>query len=144
MAIGVQGSGGRPKWALAAAAVAVVFGLATIVSGGRVLFGGDAARAAAGDYVPFVVWFNFLAGFAYVLAGIGLATWRRWSAVLAAAIAAATVGVAVAFAAHAMSGAAFEARTAAAMALRVAVWIAIAAAACRTLGCRPQGVGSTP
>jgi len=52
------------------AAVATVFGLLTIVSGGRALFGGVDMGAA----VPFVLWFNFLAGFAYVLAGIGL--WR--------------------------------------------------------------------
>lgn len=30
--------------------------------GGQVPFGGGAARVAAGDYSPFVVWFNFLAG----------------------------------------------------------------------------------
>ena len=55
-----------------AALVAVVFGIATVFSGGRVLFGPEAARVAAGAVVPFVLWFNFVAGFAYVLAGVGL------------------------------------------------------------------------
>jgi hypothetical protein len=45
-----------------AAVVAVLFGAATVTSGGNVLFGSGAA--AAGSYVPFVVGFNFLAGFA--------------------------------------------------------------------------------
>jgi hypothetical protein len=36
------------------------------------LFGTEATRAAAGNAVPFVLWFNFLAGFAYILAGLGL------------------------------------------------------------------------
>ena len=36
------------------------------------LFGGEAARAAAGQFMPFVLWFNFIAGFAYVVAGVGL------------------------------------------------------------------------
>ena len=45
------------NWSLRiAAGVAVLFGLLTIGSGGRVLFGGPAAAAAAGDAVPFVLW----------------------------------------------------------------------------------------
>ena len=52
------------SWSLwSVAAVAVVFGALTILSGGTVLFGGDAAREAAGKVVPFVLWFNFLSGF---------------------------------------------------------------------------------
>ena len=57
---------------LIAAIVAVLFGALTIFSGGRALFGGAEARAAVGAAVPFVLWFNFLAGFAYVAAGVGL------------------------------------------------------------------------
>ena len=59
----------------AAAVVALLFGVLTIVSGGRTLFGGEAVRQAAGAIVPFVLWFNFAAGFAYVVAGLGL--WGR-------------------------------------------------------------------
>lgn len=55
-------------WLPGAALLAVGFGLLTLWSGGNVLFGGEDARAAAGNYVPFVVVFNFAAGFAYVLA----------------------------------------------------------------------------
>ena len=51
-----------PGWVKAASIVAIVFGLMTIISGGSVLFI-ESARRAAGDYVPFVLWFNFLAGF---------------------------------------------------------------------------------
>src|SRR3989338_8630474 len=47
--------------------VAVGFGLLTIKEGGMTLIGNEAARAAAGNYVPFVLWFNFVAGFAYVV-----------------------------------------------------------------------------
>lgn len=46
------------------AMVAVLFGWLTVLSGGRTLFGGEAARLAAGAVVPFVLWFNFVAGFA--------------------------------------------------------------------------------
>lgn len=67
--------------------VAVGFGLLTIKEGGTVLFGGESARAAAGNHVPFALWFNFLAGFAYVIAGAGLWARQRWAAWLALAIA---------------------------------------------------------
>jgi hypothetical protein len=87
----------RPIWRWAAAAAAAAFGVATVIAGGRVLFGGESARAAAGAYVPFVVAFNFAAGFAYVAAAAGLALRKRWTPRLAVAIAAATVLVFVAF-----------------------------------------------
>ena len=41
--------------------VAVGFGLLTIKEGGMTLIGNEAARAAAGNYVPVVLWFNFVA-----------------------------------------------------------------------------------
>jgi hypothetical protein len=118
---------------LAAAALAVAFGLLTIASGGRTLFGGEAARQSAGAYVPFVLWFNFAAGFAYVIAGVGLWLKRRWAAGLAAAIAIATLLVFAGFGWHVLSGGAYEMRTVAAMTLRSALWVAIAWLAARRI-----------
>lgn len=106
-------------------AVAILFGLLTIRAGGTVLFGGEAARAAAGAYVPFIVWFNFLAGFAYVVAGGGLWARRRWAALLAFLIAAATLLAFAVFGMHLATGGAYESRTVAAMTLRCLVWLAI-------------------
>jgi len=65
----MQTNTGNTLWLRLAAVVAVAFGLLTIKEGGTILFGDEAARAAAGNYVPFVLWFNFMAGFAYVIAG---------------------------------------------------------------------------
>jgi len=117
------------------ALLAGAFGIATIVSGGRVLFGADDARAAVGQYVPFVLWFNFLAGFAYVGVAAGIARAHRWAGILSAGIAGATLLVFLALGAHALAGGAFEPRTVAAMTLRAGVWTAIAVAVCRRLGC---------
>jgi hypothetical protein len=114
-----------------AAGVAVLFGVATVASGGNVLFGGGAT--AAGSYVPFVVWFNFLAGFAYVAAGVGLWFHRRWAARLALALAVLTALVFGALGLHIVGGGAFEARTVAAMTLRTALWATIAGLAFTTL-----------
>jgi len=123
----------RPKWAPLVALVATAFGALTVVSGSRVLFGGEPARAAAGDYVPFVVWFNFLAGFAYVAAGVGLWLGRPWAARLAVGVAAATALAFAGLGAHVAMGGAFEPRTVVAMTLRTALWAGIAALAWRDL-----------
>ena len=114
------------------AAGAVLFGLLTVLSGGRTLFGSEAARLAAGAVVPFVLWFNFGAGFAYVACGLGLWGRRRWSVPLAVVIAVATAIVFAAFAIHAWTGGAYEARTVGAMTLRPLLWTGIAWSAFRT------------
>ena len=119
----------RGLWITTISVIAIAFGLLTLKEGGTVLFGSEAARTAAGHYVPFVLWFNFLAGFAYVLAGAGLWWRQRWAAWLAVAIAAATLLVFAAFAVHIANGGAWEQRTLIAMGLRSLVWIAIAAVA---------------
>lgn len=108
------------------AGVAVIFGLLTLIAGGSVLFGPDMARSAAGAYVPFVVWFNFLAGFAYVIAGLGLWTGTTWARMLAGLIAVATVLAALAFAVHVARGGVFEMRTVLALIFRAGIWALIA------------------
>ena len=115
------------------AVAAVVFGALTVFSGARALFGDAAARAAVGNAVGFVLWFNFLAGFAYVAAGLGLWLGQRWARHLAMGLALATALVAAAFAVHVMGGGAFEMRTVGALALRLGFWVVVAALAHRAL-----------
>lgn len=124
----------RRTGVLIAAAVAVVFGLLTIVSGGRALFGGAAAQAEVGNAVGFVLWFNFLAGFAYVVAGIGLYLRHRPAVWLSYAITVATALVFVAFGVFVLQGGAYEMRTLGAMILRLAVWVGISAVAMCHIG----------
>ena len=116
----------RPPAAIVTAAVAVLFGILTIKSGGSVLFVDGAARVAAGNYVPFVLWFNFLAGFAYILAGAGLFLWRGWAVNLSMLIVIATLIVFAAFGLTILFGGDYEPRTIAAMTLRSSVWLVIA------------------
>lgn len=113
--------------------VAAVFGLLTIKSGGQVLFGDEIYREAAGNYVPFVLWFNFMAGFVYVAAGIGIALRKLWSVWLSLLIAASTLLVFAALGLHVFADGAFEARTVAAMTLRSTVWTVIFILAYRQL-----------
>ncbi len=116
-------------WIRGAAVIGTLFGLMTIREGGAVLFFDGPAREAAGNYVPFVLWFNFLAGFAYVLAGIGLWRRRRWATWAAFGIAAATLFVFAVFIWHVLNGGAYEFRTVIAMSLRSTIWVFIAAIA---------------
>jgi hypothetical protein len=111
------------KWL---AITAVVFGILTVVSGGRALFGAPDVREALGYTVPFVLWFNFLAGFAYILTGAGLLTQARWAAPAAIFLAVTTVLIFAALGAHIATGGSYEMRTVVAMTMRSAFWIAVA------------------
>jgi hypothetical protein len=123
----------RPTWLLVVAVLATAFGILTLIASSRVLFGSAAARAAEGDYVPFVLWFNFLAGFAYVAAGVSLGLARPWAGRLALGIAVATAIVYAALGVHILIGGRFTLHTVRAMAVRTIVWSAIAVVACRRL-----------
>lgn len=112
--------------------VAIAFGLLTVVSGGTTLLG----ALEMGAVVLFVLWFNTLAGLAYVVAGLGLWQGRRWAYPLSLAIFAATLLVFAAFGLHVAQGGAFEMRTVFAMALRSTVWGGIALVARQMLSGR--------
>ncbi len=118
----------RPPALAVCAAVAVVFGLLTIVSGGGALFAG----VDMGAVVPFVLWFNFTAGFVYIAAGIGLWRGAEWAPALSLVIAIATSAVLLAFLGHVWNGGPYEARTMGAMSLRLLVWTVIARLAFRS------------
>ncbi len=122
----------RPFWLGAIASFAILFGLLTVYSGGAVLFD-SAAQQAAGNYVAWVVWFNFLAGFAYIIAGVGLWQQQRWAVWLSFFIAGATLLVSAAFGLYVLMGGPYELRTVAAMSLRTIVWLIISAVAYQPL-----------
>lgn len=112
-----------------AGGVALVFGVLTVVSGGSALLDGTGMGAIVG----FVLWFNTIAGLAYVAAGLGLWQARRWAFALSLAIFVATLLVFAAFGLHVAQGGAFEMRTVGAMTLRSVVWGIIALVAHRAL-----------
>ena len=130
----------RPIWAIMIGAIAILFGALTIWSGGQVLFGPDASRTEAGNYLPVILWFNFLSGFLYVLAGIELPRWRESSVVLAAILATALVLVWIYFGLHILVGGAYEQRTLLAMVLRLAFWLVTAVLTYRAL----KSINSSP
>ena len=115
----------RPNYILVASIIAILFGALTVFSGGSVIFLSEPAHAA-GNIVPFVVWFNFLAGFAYVISGIGLYKWQQWGAYSSMIIAVLTLLVFAGLGIHILRGGAFEMRTVIAMTFRFVMWTGIA------------------
>jgi len=108
------------------AAVALLFGLATIKAGGDVLFFSAQAKADAGNYVPFVLWANFISGFLYVICAAVILLRPALAFSVAAFIAVATAVVLAALGLHIASGGVYEMRTVIAMAFRSTIWGAIA------------------
>ncbi len=114
------------------ALLALIFGVMTVFSGGSVLFGPDETRNLAGAVVPLVLWFNFLAGFAYILGAVLIWRGHKQAPNLAILIAGATLLVGLIFAFKTLTGTAFEPRTIAALILRFFVWAIIALALIRS------------
>ncbi len=119
----------RPLWLWPIIFIAFAFGALTIKSGGAVIFFDGPARVAAGNYLNFVVWFNFIAGFFYILAGLGFLLQKDWTAKLAIMIAVTTLLVFAAFGIHIFMDGAYEMRTVIAMTLRSVIWTSFATAA---------------
>lgn len=116
-----------------AGAAAAVFGVMTVVSGGTVLFGGDQLSRLAGNVVSFVLWFNFLAGFAYVMTGIGLLFARGWARWMAIAILIGTAIVLCAFLVYVSQGGPHETRTLVALIFRTGFWAIVTSTALRAV-----------
>jgi hypothetical protein len=119
----------RPLWLWPIIFIAFSFGALTIKSGGAVIFIDGPARVAAGNYLNFVVWFNFIAGFFYILAGLGFLLQKDWTAKLSIIIAVTTLLVFAAFGIHIFMDGAYEIRTVIAMTLRSVIWTSFAIAA---------------
>ena len=105
--------------------LAIGFGVMTIKSGGFALFGGIEGKEFAGKYVPFVLWFNFIAGFFYVISGIGIILRTKWALKISFALAILTSLVFIAFGVHIFLGNAYEMRTVGAMTVRSLFWFLI-------------------
>lgn len=111
-----------------AGGAAVAFGLLTLASGGSALMG----TVDMGAVVPFVLWFNFLAGFAYIAGGVLLWRGHHLALPVALAILIATATVFAAFGWRVATGGAYEPRTVGAMTLRTAFWAVTAWVAWKT------------
>ena len=127
----------QPAWIFITASIAIAFGLMTLRVGSSVLFFDGEARLAAGNFVEFILWFNFIAGFFYIATGIGIWLKKIWAIWAAIAIALLTLLAFSAFGLHILYGNEYESRTVIAMTIRSLVWISIATIGYRAILPRP-------
>jgi len=120
------------------AVAAIAFGVVTVLTGGRALFGSLETRADFGKAVPFVLWFNFLVGFVYIVAGVGLLLCRHWAVYTSLFVAVSTILVFVAFGVHVIGGGAFERRTIFALTIRSLFWMAVTIVSIRAMKKTPN------
>jgi hypothetical protein len=85
-----------------------------------------------------VLWFNFLAGFVFIVTGAGLLLCRRWAVYTSRFVAVSTILVFVAFGVHGIGGGAFERRTIGAMIVRSLFWIAVTIVSVRAMKRSPN------
>ena len=100
----------------------IVFGLMTVVSGGKALFT-DVGLQTRGNIVPLVLWFNFIAGFFYVIAGIHTYRLKNCVKKLSVLLAVTNVAVFIYLLSHIFQGQLYETRTLVAMSIRTSLWV---------------------
>lgn len=107
------------------ASAAFIFGTLTLIASGSVIWGPTPIQKAAGQIIPFVVWFNFSAGFLYLTAALGFVKQQAWAVVLSLAIACLTLFVFGLFSLAVVSGQPYEMRTIWALLFRTGFWFGL-------------------
>jgi len=105
--------------------IVTVFGIMTVISGSVVLFPNDIIQKLAGNYVEFVVWFNLLSGFVYILTGFGLWKGKKWAVSVSVLLTISIAIILIIFSFHVVQDGAFEVRTFYALTFRMVLWLAV-------------------
>src|SRR5690349_14377997 len=95
----------------AAAIVLALFGMVTIFVGGSVIFDLFGLREKEGNFVPFVVWANFICGFIYIATAYNFWNAKRGSLTLIVSAFVILVFTFGALMLHIKSGGLYEAKT---------------------------------
>lgn len=103
----------------------ILFSFATVFSGGKALFS-EAGRTAAGEIVPYVLWYNFIAGFFYFVAGVAILKQHSCAKKVSSVLALTSSVVLIFLGVHILSGKAYETRTLVAMMFRSVFWVVVA------------------
>lgn len=110
------------------AVVLLLFALLTLFLSGSVIFDLFGIREKEGNYVPLVVWANFISSILYLAAAYGLLKLKKWSVWLLVIsvfiLSAAFIGLRL----HINTGGIYEAKTVNAMLFRIGLTILIAVA----------------
>ena len=110
------------------AAIVVVFGLLTLFLSGSVIFDLFGIREKEGNYVPLVVWSNFISSILYLVAAYGLFKMKKWSVWLLVVSVFILVAAFIGLKMHINDGGLYEAKTVNAMLFRIGLTVIIAVA----------------
>jgi hypothetical protein len=100
---------------------AILFGVATIISGGQNLFNQEVIQQQ-GHVVPVVLWYNFIAGIFYILAAFGVIKQKRIALRLTSLISSLNIVVFFYLIIHILDNGSFETKTLIAMSFRTTFW----------------------
>jgi hypothetical protein len=106
------------------ATVLLLFGALTLFLSTSVIFDLFGIRAREGNYVPVVVWANFIATILYVGAAVGLVTHKRWSRTVLLTAVLVLFAAGIAFGWHILSGGIHEQKTIGALIFRTLLTLA--------------------
>lgn len=101
-----------------AAILLLFFALATLYMSASVIFDLFGVREQEGNYVPFIVWANFICSLIYLPAAYGLFTRKQWTALLLLVATGILVAGFIALLFHINSGGLYEEKTVKAMVFR--------------------------
>ncbi len=102
------------------------FALLTLFLSSSVLFDWFGIRAMEGNYVPFVVWANFISSVLYLIATFGLLKLRKWTVIPLLASVFILIGSLVGLYVHIDAGGLYETKTVGALFFRAALTLIFA------------------
>ena len=106
----------------------LLFALLTLFLSGSVIFDLFGIRAKEGNYVPLVVWANFISSILYLVVVYGLLKMKMWSVWLLVISAVILVAAFIGLKIHISEGGLYEAKTVNAMIFRIGLTILLAVA----------------
>ena len=104
------------------------FALLTLFLSTSVIFNLFNIREKEGNYVPFIVWANFISSILYLLAAYGLLKLKKWSAYLLAVSVVILVAAFIGLKVYISNGGIYETKTVNAMIFRITLTIIFALA----------------
>lgn len=101
------------------AVVLIGFGLLTLFMSTSVIFDLFGIREKEGNYVPFVVWANFICSFLYLFAAKGFLKFRLWTKGVLVVASIILIVAFIALKSHISDGGSYEEKTISAMIFRI-------------------------
>ena len=105
-----------------------LFALLTLFLSTSIIFNLFNIREKEGNYVPFIVWANFICSILYLIAAYGLIKLKKWPTSLLALSAVILIAAFVGLKVHISNGGIYELKTVNAMMFRIALTILFAIA----------------